>query len=215
MGRPKRGQLVSWVEKANLECIRRLLEITEGKHNHELLLYVKNLWKLGAIPFSYIVPVIPCSLPAELVRGEHFTLADLLKSILGSSAQEGSTQKPQAEAAQETSATFPQPYQLPLDEQDSRYAPQAGKKKKKKSKIITIGTGLEGFVDWVDPNASDPAKEREDSMSRLAAGFAAQMCKRAASAQGETTLDSEVSNRKCPKRSCQMKKLKRVGKKLL
>ena len=90
IGRHKRGRLVSWVEKANLECIRRLLEITEGERNHQLLLYVKNLRELSVIPVPYIVPVIPRPSPVELVRGEYFTLADLLKSIQASSAQAGS-----------------------------------------------------------------------------------------------------------------------------
>ena len=80
------GQLVSSVENASLECIRRLLEITKWEHNHEVLLSVKNLRELGANPFPYIVPVIPHPLPVELVRGEHFVLADLLKSIAGSSS---------------------------------------------------------------------------------------------------------------------------------
>ena len=93
IGRRRRGRLVSWVEKASLEHIKRLLEITEGEHNHEHLLNVKNLWELGANPFPYIVLVIPCPLPAELVRGEHFVLADLLKSIPGSSSQVGSVQE--------------------------------------------------------------------------------------------------------------------------
>ena len=46
-------------------------------------------------------------------------------------------------------------------------------KKKKKGKIIAVGAGLEDFVDWIDPNASDPAKERENDMSSFAAGFSA------------------------------------------
>ena len=70
----RRGQLVNWVKKASLERIRRLLEITEAERNHELLLSVKNLRELGANPFSYIVPVIPCPLPTELVKREHFYL---------------------------------------------------------------------------------------------------------------------------------------------
>ena len=86
VGRYKRGRLVSWVEKASLEGIIWLLEITEGEHNYELLLYVKNLLEIGANPFPYIVPVTSRPLPIEIVRGEHFTLADLLKSIPGSSA---------------------------------------------------------------------------------------------------------------------------------
>ena len=69
-------------------------------------------------------------------------------------------------------------------------------KKKKKGMIIAIGAGLESFVDWVDPNASDPIKEREEDMSSLAVEFAARICKQAARAQGETTPHSEVSGRK-------------------
>ena len=55
-------------------------------------------------------------------------------------------------------------------------------------------------MDWVDPNASDPVEEREDDMSSLVTGFSARMRKRAASAQGETTLGFEVSGGKRPKR---------------
>ena len=78
--------------------------------------------------------------------------------------------------------------------------------KKKKRKIITrwvktVGAGLEGFVDWLDPPVSDPTEERKEYMSSLTAGFATCMCKRAVSAQGETTLGFEVFGRKRPKRS--------------
>ena len=86
VGRSRRGQLVSWVEKANLEHIRRILEITKEESNHELLLSMKNLQELSASPFPYIVLVMPHPLLEELVRGEHFTLINLLKSILGISA---------------------------------------------------------------------------------------------------------------------------------
>ena len=51
VGRHRRGRLVSWVEKAMLDRIRRLLEITERERNHELLLFAKNLQELGANPF--------------------------------------------------------------------------------------------------------------------------------------------------------------------
>ena len=79
------------MEKASLERIIRLLEITKGERNRKLLLYVKDLWELDTSPFPYI---IPCPLLAELVKGEHFVLADLLKSILGSFSQEGDSQEP-------------------------------------------------------------------------------------------------------------------------
>ena len=87
VGKCRLGRLVSQVEKATLERIRRLLEITEVMRNHKLLLSVKNLQEFGASPFRYIVPIIPRSLLEELVRGEHFFLVDLLKSILGCSAR--------------------------------------------------------------------------------------------------------------------------------
>ena len=69
------------MEKARLDCIRRLLEIAERECHHELLLSVKNLQDLGSNPFPYIVPVLFCHLPSEVVKGKHFVLADLLKSL--------------------------------------------------------------------------------------------------------------------------------------
>ena len=108
------------MEKANLECIKRLLKITKGEHNHELLLYVTNLRELGA-SLPYIVPVIPHPLLAELIKGEHFVLADLLKSILGSFSQVGSAQeqKPQIKIAEGALASFFWLDQSPLALQDS------------------------------------------------------------------------------------------------
>ena len=59
VGRCRRDLLVSWVEKASLERIRRLLEIIEGEHSHELLLSVKNLRELGASPLPLHSPRHP------------------------------------------------------------------------------------------------------------------------------------------------------------
>ena len=73
-------------------------------------------------------------------------------------------------------------------EQDPEIASQATKKKKKKKKNAKKGgqtkvviIGLKGFVDWTDPTTSEPTKERENNISSLVAGFAAQMRKRAMS----------------------------------
>ena len=59
------------------------------------------------------------------------------------------------------------------------------KKKKKKAKkgeqTKAAGARLKGFVDWTDPTASEPTEEREDNIFGLAAGFAEQMRKLAAS----------------------------------
>ena len=86
--------------KARVNCmflnISRLLEITE-RGRSELLLLVKNSQELGFSPFPYIAPVIPRPLPEEVVRGEHFVLVDLVKSISGSPSQVGSAQDPRAE----------------------------------------------------------------------------------------------------------------------
>ena len=98
--RHKRGKLVNWAEKARLDSIKWLLEITERECNHELLLSEKNLHELGTSPFPYIVLVIPRPLSKELIKGEHFILDDLLKSISSSSSQAGSDQDLQVEFAQ-------------------------------------------------------------------------------------------------------------------
>ena len=75
------------------------MEITEAKRNHELLLTARKLQELAACAFPYIIPFVPQSLPAELIKGEHFILPDLCKSSLGSSSQAVATQEDQAEAA--------------------------------------------------------------------------------------------------------------------
>ena len=85
-----------------MENIRRLLEISEVERSHELLLIVKNLRELGGSPFSYIIPIVPRSLPAELIEGEHFVLADLLKLVPGSFSQPTPAQKDQTEAVART-----------------------------------------------------------------------------------------------------------------
>ena len=84
---------------------------------------MKNLQELGSSLFPYIASVIPCPLPGEVVGGEHFVLADLLKSISGSSSQAGSARKPQVEIAEGALVTFVRPDQSPLREQDSQAAP--------------------------------------------------------------------------------------------
>ena len=181
------------MEKASLEHIRRLLKITEAEHNHELLLSMKNLWELGASPFRYIVPVIPPSFPEELVKGEHFFLADLLNSISGSSSQVGSIEEPQVEISEGALVNFFRPDQSHVTVQDIEATPLSNKRKgkikaaraAKKGKIIPRHTkatsvGLEDFMDWLDPTASDPTKEREGDMSSLTTGFAKRMRKRAA-----------------------------------
>ena len=100
------------MEKARLDRISRLLEITERERNHELLLYVKNLQELGVSPFPYIVHVLPRPMPTKLVKGKHFVLADLLKPILGNSSQADSSLE-----------SLVRSDYLPLSAQDPKAAP--------------------------------------------------------------------------------------------
>ena len=89
-----------------MENIRQLLEITEVEHNNELLLTARNLRELGTNPFPYIIPFVPCSLPVDLIEGEHFILTDLFKLNPGSFSQAVTAQENQARAATSTLVRF-------------------------------------------------------------------------------------------------------------
>ena len=78
--------MVNKVEKARLDRIYLLLEIIERERHHELLLSIKKLQELGASPSPYIVSILPCPLPSEIIKGEHFVLTDLLRSLPGGSS---------------------------------------------------------------------------------------------------------------------------------
>ena len=65
-------------EKASLEKIRRLLEVSEQECHYEVLLTLKNLVDVRRSPAPYSLPIIPRSLPSEIVGGEHFVTTDLL-----------------------------------------------------------------------------------------------------------------------------------------
>ena len=58
----------------------QLLEVTEREHN-EPLLSVKNSQELSSSPLPYIAPVIPRLLLGEVVEGEYFIFADILKEV--------------------------------------------------------------------------------------------------------------------------------------
>ena len=58
----------------------RLLEVTEREHNEPLLL-VENSQELGSNSFPYITLVVPRLLLGEVVGGEYFIFADILKEV--------------------------------------------------------------------------------------------------------------------------------------
>ena len=65
------------MEKASLEKIRRLLEISEQERHYEVLLTLKNLADVRRNPASYSLSIIPHLLPSEIVDGEHSITDDL------------------------------------------------------------------------------------------------------------------------------------------
>ena len=78
--------MVNWVEKASLEKIRRLLEISEQERHCEVLLTLKNLTDVRRNPDPYSLLIIPRPLPSEIVDGEHFVTTNLLNLIAGSAS---------------------------------------------------------------------------------------------------------------------------------
>ena len=60
---------------------------------------MKKLRELGGSPFPYIILVVPRSLPTEVIEGEHFILADLLKFVPSSSSEAIPAQERKMEAA--------------------------------------------------------------------------------------------------------------------
>ena len=74
---------MQWVEKASLEKIRRLLEVSKQERHCEVLLTLKNLADVRRSPTPYSLPIIPRSLPSEIVGGEHFVTTDLLDLLTG------------------------------------------------------------------------------------------------------------------------------------
>ena len=173
------------MEKARLDRIW-LLEIIERERHYEVLLSVKNLQELGAGHFPYILFILPCPLPNKVVEGEHFVLANFLKSLPGGSSKEEATSKSLVRS------------DLPLGIQNTKLAPQETKKKKKIEQEKAVGAELEGFVDWTNPGVSESDEEEKTEMSGLVSGFAVWMRKRAASAQVDAP-SSEVQVGKRPK----------------
>ena len=77
VGKAWRGRLVNWVEKSSFERIRRLLEVFERERHCKVLLTPENISAVRHNPAPYNLPVILCTLPRDVVEGEHFVVADL------------------------------------------------------------------------------------------------------------------------------------------
>ena len=180
---------MQWVEKASLEKIRRLLEVSEQERNCEVLLTLKNLADVRQSPAPYNLPIIPRSLPSEIVEGEHFVTSDIL-SLLTSRAP--STGDPEAEVScreqasrvssvsstptsGHSSLATPGPgrderdirlERLPLPKKGTAPAPRVPQIRKKGIGQVksTPGAQVEDFIPWVhlEPNRPSALEEKEE-----------------------------------------------------
>ena len=192
-GKIRRGRLVNWVEKASFKKIMKLLEISERERHHEILLTVKNLCELSRNPSPYTLPVIPRSLPTEVVESEHYVIVDLLTLVPSSSspAQTSETEVvgrelsislrlEQPSLARENPGVTPQASKevdkgsclkhLPFMKKGSHPAPQASKKGRwVPGQRRALGTRVEDFVPWVALISSlPPASEEEEEEDQTA-----------------------------------------------
>ena len=199
--------MVQWVEKASLEKIRRLLEVSEQELHYEVLLTLKNLADVRQSLAPYSLSIIPRALPLEIVDGEHFVTSNLL-SLLVSHAP--STRDPEAEASHREHASRASstpststikdsslashgpgreergisPARLPLPRKGVNSIPrvsQIGKKRTGRVKS-TPGAQVEDFIPWVclEPNwpSSLEEEEEEEEMTGLLDCYAARKRKR-------------------------------------
>ena len=178
---------MQWVEKASLEKIRRLLEVSEEERHCEVLLTLKNLAEMRQSSAPYSLPNIPCSLPSEIVGGEHFVTTDLLDLLAGRAP---SPRDPEAEALsreQALHASFvpststsggsssalpilgPEagsvcPTGIPLPRKRIDPAPRVLTIKKKRSTPgkSARGAQVEDFIPWVHSEPSRPSLSEEE-----------------------------------------------------
>ena len=72
-----------------------MLEVSKQERHCEVLLTLKNLADVRRSSTPYSLPIIPRSLPSEIVGREHFVTTDLLDLLVGHAS---STEDPKAEA---------------------------------------------------------------------------------------------------------------------
>ena len=206
--------MVHSVEKASLEKIQRLLEISEQESHYEVLLTLKNLANVRWNPAPYNLPIIPHPLPLDIVDREHFITADLLNLTVGgaSSSKDMDAETSSRELVSRTSSrssTFTSggsgstqhapswgkrgshPKSLPLLRKGTRSAPRILKIKKggTNQQHNALGAQVKYFVPWVRPESSWPSdleeEEEEEEMVGLLDCYVARKQKRQESSERE------------------------------
>ena len=181
--------MVQWVEKASLEKIHILLEVFEQERHCEVLLTLKNFADVKQSPAPYSLPIIPRSLPLEIVDGEHFVTFDLLSLLVGSAPSTGDPeaeslnreQASQTSFVPSTSTNGDSSSASPIPGRDSRgirptrilpprerigFAPQISKIRKRGTNQgkSTCGAQVEDFIPWIlpEPSRSSDSEEEEE-----------------------------------------------------
>ena len=205
---------MQWVEKPSIEKIRRLLEVSEQERHCEVLLTLKNLADVRRSPAPYSHPIIPRSLPSEIVDGEHFVITDLLSLLVGHAS---SSRGPEVEASSREqalrvsyvpSASTSGGSNSPLPRTRSRgkkYLSRGASLAKKKDWSCTPSIDdqkekdhpgeecsqahVEDFIPWVRSEPSRPSlseeEEEEEEMKGLLDSYASRKQKRKEEAERE------------------------------
>ena len=143
-------------------------------------------------PAPYSLPIIPHPLPSEIVDGEHFVTADLLRLISGDSSTSGgaeaeivdrrptarSSSGPSASNSEGSGSAHPASRRgerdsrskcLPLPKRGGKYALRALKVRRKKAfgRGNAPGTQVKDFVPWVRPESSQPLDSEEGEEEKM------------------------------------------------
>ena len=202
---------MKWVEKSSVEKIHRLLEISERERHYQVLLTRENISVVRNNPAPYTPPVIPRSLPSNVMEGEHFVLADVRRLASGGASSsrdlvvEALSRVQGAWSASGSSASSSRgpdslavgleasgrgPERVLPRAQVTRAAPRVVKIKRKKvlKRRNAPGSRCEDFVPWVPNPPDDPQDlEEEERMERTAGllyRYAARKRKRQVSSSG-------------------------------
>ena len=208
---------MNWVEKSSFEQIRRLSEISEHECLYKVLLTPDNISVVRCNPVPYTLLVIPRPLPSDIVKGEHFVIADLQRLISsctrpsgglvveascrvqGAGSASGSSTSPSEDSSfahpvPSRRTRISHPEQLPLLERVTGSAPRVIKIKRKGvagQRNIPWSKG-DDFIPWVSAEHKDfqdlEEEEREERMTGLLDRYANRKRKRQLSSDSESNI---------------------------
>ena len=190
------------------------MEVSKHERHYEVLLTLKNLADVRRSPAPYSLPIIPHSLPLEIVGGKHFVTTDMLDFLAGPAPSPGDLEAEALSREQALRASFVPststsggsssalpvpgleagsicPARLPLPRKRIDPAPRVLTIKKKRTTQgkSARGAQVEDFIPWVrfEPNrpSLSEKEEEEEEMTRLLDSYAARKRKRQEEAERE------------------------------